>query len=57
MAEKPLTRWGYDAEETRQVVASTLSIAVVLGDLLDEVCIVGGLVPTLLIDYGREMTD
>jgi hypothetical protein len=37
MAEKPLTRWGYDAEETRQVVASTLSIAVVLGDLLDEV--------------------
>ena len=57
MAEKPLTRWGYDAEETRQVVASTLSIAVVLGDLLDEVCIVGGLVPTLLIDYGRETTD
>lgn len=35
-------------------MASTLSIAVVLGDLLDEACIVGGLVPTLLIDYGRE---
>ena len=54
MPEKPPTRWGYDAEETQQVVASTLSVAVVLGDLLDKVCIVGGLVPTLLIDYGRE---
>lgn len=54
MAEKPSTRWGYDAEETQLVVASTLSVAVALGDLLDEVCIVGGLVPTLLIDYGRE---
>lgn len=56
MPEKPLTRWGYDAEETQQVVAATLSVAVVLGDLLDEVCIVGGLVPTLLIDYRREVS-
>jgi len=53
MPNKPLTRSGYTPEETEQVIASTLSIAVVLGDLLDEVCVVGGLVPTLLIDQRR----
>lgn len=53
MPDKPLTRSGYTPEETEQVIASTLSIAVTLGDLMDEVCVVGGLVPTLLIDHQR----
>jgi hypothetical protein len=50
MAEKPLTESGYAREDTQLVVSATLTVASVLGDLLDDLCIVGGLVPTLLID-------
>ena len=57
MPDKPLTRSGYTAEETEQVMASTLTIAVTLGDLMDEVCVVGGLVPTLLIDHRTGPTE
>lgn len=51
--DKPRHRSGYDAEDLEQVRAACLTVAVTLGAYLDEVCIVGGLVPALLIDTTR----
>lgn len=48
--QKPQTAAGYQREETEQVEAACLTIATTLGDLMDELCIVGGLVPSMLID-------
>jgi hypothetical protein len=50
VTEKPQTESGYVREDTQLVVSATLTVATILGDLLDDLCIVGGLVPTLLID-------
>ncbi|MGH2945154.1 MAG: hypothetical protein ACRDPC_02600 [Solirubrobacteraceae bacterium] len=50
MAEKPQTESGYAREDTELVESATLTVATILGDLLNDLCIVGGLVPTLLID-------
>lgn len=50
MTEKPQTESGYAREDTQLVVSATLTVATILGDLLEDLCIVGGLVPTLLID-------
>lgn len=47
---KPQTAAGYRREETAQVEAACLTIATELGDLMDELCIVGGLAPSMLID-------
>ncbi|MBV9338353.1 MAG: hypothetical protein JO243_20900, partial [Solirubrobacterales bacterium] len=47
---KPRHRSGYRREETELVEAACLKVAVTLGALMDELCIVGGLVPSLLID-------
>lgn len=54
MTQKPDTASGYTREETDQVVAACLTIAGALGDLMDDVCIVGGLVPSLIIDLRAE---
>lgn len=43
-------RSGYSREETEQVEAACLTVAVTLGALVDRLCIVGGLVPSLIID-------
>src|SRR5680860_1420827 len=51
--EKPRHRSGYGTEEFEQVRAACLTVAVTLGAYLDDVCIVGGLVPALLIDAAR----
>ncbi len=51
--EKPRHRSGYSAEEYEQVRAACLTVAVTLGAYLEDVCIVGGLVPALLIDAAR----
>lgn len=48
--EKPRTKGGYRREETRQVESACLTVALTLGSLLDHLCIVGGLVPSLIID-------
>ena len=48
--EKPRHRSGYAAEEFEQVKATCLTVAVTLGAYLEDICIVGGLVPALLID-------
>jgi len=50
VTEKPQTESGYAHEDTQLVVSATLTVATILGDLLEDLCIVGGLVPTLLID-------
>jgi hypothetical protein len=47
---KPRHRSGYSREETEQVEAALLTVAVTLGAMMDRICIVGGLVPGLLID-------
>ncbi|HSZ14140.1 MAG TPA: nucleotidyl transferase AbiEii/AbiGii toxin family protein [Solirubrobacteraceae bacterium] len=55
--DKPRHRSGYTAEETEQVKAVCLTLAVTLGAHLDDVCIVGGLVPPLIIDTTRTDDD
>jgi hypothetical protein len=47
---KPRHKSGYRPEETEQVEAACLTIALTLGALMDDLCIVGGFVPSLLID-------
>jgi hypothetical protein len=48
--DKPRHRGGYRSEETALVEAACLTVAVTLGALMDRLCIVGGLAPSLLID-------
>jgi hypothetical protein len=48
--DKPRQIGGYRREETEQVEQACLTLAVTLGALLGQLCIVGGLVPSLLID-------
>jgi len=50
MTEKPLTAAGYLPEHTRRVRETCLYVATKLGDLLEDLVVVGGLVPSLLID-------
>src|SRR5262245_44323228 len=46
---KPKTRDGYTPAQFERVKAAVLALATVLGDLLDEMVVVGGFVPSLLI--------
>lgn len=46
---KPPTAEGYDLQTTRQAVATCLYAATKLGDLMDDMVVIGGLVPSLLI--------
>lgn len=55
--QKPETAAGYRREETEQVEAACLTVATVLGDLTDEICIVGGLVPSMLIDRASDVDE
>lgn len=50
MADKPNRASGYSSEQVRVVRSTCLYVATKLGDLLDNVVVVGGLVPTLLIE-------
>lgn len=50
MAQKPNHASGYGPAQVEHVRATCLNIATKLGDFLDEIVIVGGLVPSLLID-------
>ncbi len=50
MADKPKRAWEYKSEQVELVRAACLYLATKLGDLTDEVVVVGGLVPSLLID-------
>jgi predicted nucleotidyltransferase len=50
MSEKPTTAAGYPPDQVARVKATCLYLATKLGDLMDELVVVGGLVPSLLID-------
>ena len=47
---KPSTADGYSPSQTAYVRATCVYVATKLGDLMDEVVVVGGLVPYLLVD-------
>jgi hypothetical protein len=50
MPEKPSFADGYRGEQVELVRATCLYVATKLGDLMDDLVVVGGLVPSLLID-------
>ncbi len=50
MADKPNRASDYTPEQVELVRATCLYVATKLGDLMNDVVVVGGLVPTLLID-------
>lgn len=50
MTDKPTTAAGYEGGYTELVRATCLYVATMLGDLMDELVVVGGLVPSLLIE-------
>src|SRR5208283_3146718 len=50
MFEKPTTAAGYPPDQVGRVKATCLYLATKLGDLMPELVVVGGLVPSLLID-------
>ena len=50
MVDKPVTAAGYRAEHGALVRATCLYLATKLGDLMDDLVVVGGLVPSLLIE-------
>ena len=52
MADKPKRASEYKSEQLVLVRETCLYIATKLGDLMDEVVVVGGLAPSLLIDQG-----
>lgn len=49
MSIKPKTVEGYSRDQAELVRATCLYVATILGDLMDSVVIVGGLVPSLLV--------
>lgn len=55
--DKPRHASGYGAADFEQVKAACLTVAVTLGAYMDDLCIVGGLVPALLIDTSRPDDD
>lgn len=53
MTAKPPTSDGYDLATTRHAEATCLYVATKLGDLIDSMVVVGGLVPSLLIRHDQ----
>jgi hypothetical protein len=53
MQDKPTTAAGYTDAQVALVRATCLYVATKLGDLMDELVIIGGLVPSLLIDQSN----
>ena len=49
MPEKPIFAYEYRSEQMELVRKTCLYVATKLGDLLDNIAVVGGLVPSLLI--------
>ena len=50
MTEKPTTAKEYSNDQARLVRSTCLYVATILGDYMEDIVIVGGLVPSLLID-------
>ena len=53
MTDKPTAAAGYEDGQTQFVRATCLYVATKLGDMMDDLVVVGGLVPSLLIDQGN----
>ena len=54
---KPRTAAGYDRAHVMKVRETCLYLATKLGDILDELVIVGGLVPSLIIDQTSDSIE
>jgi hypothetical protein len=50
VADKPTTAAGYKSDQVELVRATCLYLATKLGDIMDELVVIGGLVPSLLIN-------
>lgn len=50
MTDKPTTAEGYQGEHLELVRATCLYVATKLGDLMDDLVVVGGFVPSLIVD-------
>ncbi|HUY28290.1 MAG TPA: hypothetical protein VMV27_12805 [Candidatus Binataceae bacterium] len=50
MADKPRTAAAYSLRQLERVRATCLYVATILGDLLSDIVVVGGLVPSLIVD-------
>ena len=57
MSDKPKRASEYPSEQVELVRATCLYVATKLGDLMDDLVIVGGLVPSLLIDQEKLPAD
>ena len=57
MPSKPLSSDGYSGSQLGRVRQTCLHMATKLGDLLDEIVVVGGLVPYLLVDQENLPSD
>lgn len=53
MDDKPTTKEGYPPELADEARRMALYVATILGDLADEIVVVGGLVPYLIVDQER----
>jgi len=53
VSDKPSTENGYVPEDLKLIRRTCLYAATKLGDLREEVVVVGGLVPSLLVDEGQ----
>ena len=53
VSEKPTTAAGYAGAPIELVRATCLEVATVLGDLMDDLVVIGGLVPSLIIDQAN----
>ena len=57
MADKPKRASEYKPEQVELVRAACLYVATKLGDMMDDLVIIGGLVPSLLIDHDALAAD
>ena len=53
MILKPKTIDGYGDFDVKAITSTCLYIATMLGDLMDDIVVVGGLVPSLLVDHSQ----
>ena len=53
MTSKPTTADGYSEQQVERVRATCLYVATRLGDLMNDLVVVGGLVPSLIIDQSN----
>lgn len=53
MQSKPKTITGYESDQVELVLMTCRYICTILGDFMDEIVIVGGLVPSLIIDQSN----